>query len=105
MQTINLAALKKEDIEVVDLNGVSYTIPGNFSTEFSLRIQKTMKDIDKAREEEDVDKVYEILMDWCYQLVSLDRSKKVTRKDVEVGFGDVLALEVLFDAIFKKMIG
>ena len=47
---IDLSTLKKEDIEIVSLKGITYTIPGNFASEYMVKIYKTQEEVKKLKE-------------------------------------------------------
>lgn len=97
---IDLSGFKKEDIEVVSLNGKSYIVPGNFSSEFSLKVHSTLKQLEEAEKNEDVATCYEILKKWIYEFINIG-DNKVTMEDVAREFGDYRLMKKLLETVFE----
>ncbi|MDO5410836.1 MAG: hypothetical protein Q4F21_10345, partial [Lachnospiraceae bacterium] len=85
------------------LNGTVYTIPGNFSTEYAIKIKDTIKQVEDAENKEDLETAYNLLKDWVFELIKMDKSKTITMDNVINEFGDYQLLEALFREIFSLM--
>lgn len=112
---IDLSTLKKDDIPIISLTGVTYLIPGNFKTEYSLKLFETMDKVKEAKAKNDVQRTYAILKQWVYELLLMnvegtyidDESgkevkvthKKVTKETVEKEFNDYQVIELLLSEI------
>ena len=112
---IDLSTLKKDDIPIISLTGVTYLIPGNFKTEYSLKLFETMDKVKEAKSKNDVQRTYAILKQWVYELLLMnvegtyidDESgkevkvthKKVTKETVEKEFNDYQVIELLLSEI------
>ena len=112
---IDLSKPKREDIPIVSLAGTTYLIPGNFKTEYTLKLIDTMDKVNDAKAKNDVQKTYSILKQWVYELLCMniegtyidDESgkevkvthKKVTKETVEKEFNDYQVIELLLSEI------
>lgn len=97
---------KKPDITIKDLNGVVYTINGNFSTAFAAEIAKTSKKVDEIRKGSDVleqfPDLFDLLRGWCLSLLNLNtEGKTYSMEDVRRGFDDIYVLFNLLTYITK----
>ena len=97
---IDLSSLKRDDIEIVSLTGTVYTIPGNFSTELFMRLYDTYDQVKKLKEE-DYREAFEVMKRWALDIVSLDKTKKVTMKTIETEFNDLRVLELLLTSMMQ----
>jgi hypothetical protein len=97
---------KRPDITIKDLNGVVYTINGNFSTAFAAELVKTSKEVDKIRKGSDVleqfPELFDLLRGWCLSLLNLNTDGKTyTMQDVRRGFDDMYVLFNLLTYVTK----
>lgn len=97
---------KRPDITIKDLNGVIYTINGNFSSAFAAEIAKTSKKVDEIRKGSDVleqfPDLFDLLRGWCLSLLNLNtEGKTYTMVDVKRGFDDIYVLFNLLTYITK----
>lgn len=97
---------KRPDITIKDLNGVIYTINGNFSTAFTAELVKTSKEVDKIRKGSDVleqfPELFDLLRGWCLSLLNLNtEGKTYTMQDVRRGFDDMYVLFNLLTYVTK----
>jgi hypothetical protein len=97
---IDLTGYKKEDIEIKSLNDTVYTIPGNFASEFFIKIYHTQTTIKKLKET-DFEKAFNVLKNWTLELLSLDKSKTVTIETINTEFNDFRVLEKLLTSIMQ----
>ena len=97
---------KRPDITIKDLNGVIYTINGNFSSAFAAEIAKTSKKVDEIRKGSDVleqfPDLFDLLRGWCLSLLNLNtEGKTYSMEDVRRGFDDIYVLFNLLTYITK----
>lgn len=97
---IDLSGYKKEDIIIKSLTGTEYTIPGNFASEFFIKIYKTKTNVNKLKEQE-FEKAFQILKEWTLELISLDKTKTVSMETIENEFNDFKVLEILLTNIMQ----
>lgn len=91
---IDLSTLYKEDIDIVSLTGTTYTIPGNFSSEFFVNLYDTYAELKKLKGK-DVKRAFEMLKEWTLTVISMDKTKEVTMETVDREFNDIRVLEML----------
>ena len=97
---IDLSALKQDDVEIVSLTGTVYTIPGNFSTELFLNLYDTYDEVKKLKET-DFREAFAIMKKWALEIISMDKTKKVTMKTIDQEFNDFKVLEMLLTQMMQ----
>lgn len=97
---IDLTSFKKEDLVIKSMNGTEYTIPGNFASEFFVKLYKTKTNVNKLKNDE-FEKAFTILKEWTLELISMDKSKEVTMETINNEFNDFKVLEMLLSSIMK----
>jgi hypothetical protein len=100
---IDLSEYKKEDTIIKSLNGTEYIIPGNFSSEYFVKLYKTKNDINKLKKGEDIEKAFQLLKTWAFELISMDKSKTVTMDTIDNEFNDFKVLEILLTSIMQTV--
>ena len=106
---LDVRRFRRKDIKIVDLNGKSYTINGNFSHEFAIETGKYKTRIDalvdkrkKGATVEDVAELFAVYKDFCLMLINHNVEGVVyTMDDVNKGFNDLDALAYILNNIFK----
>lgn len=116
---IDLSTLKQEDIPVISLTGVTYLIPGNFSTEYAITLLSVQEKAESAKAKNDVKALWMILKQWVYELISMNiegtyidddtgeevkvTHKKVTKETIDREFNDIRLIEYLLAEIGSRV--
>ena len=97
---IDLGILVKEPLIFKDTHGDTYTIPGEISTQFVIKLSKYAQDTkDIKNEEKAFEKIQEIVVD----ILNLDKSKNVSLDFVKERFDDVRFLKVIVNEMIKHV--
>ncbi|NLB11497.1 hypothetical protein GX831_03535, partial [bacterium] len=83
---IDLGVLAKDPLIFRDATGEEYTIPGEISTKFVIKLSKYAEDIKSLKDEEKaLEKMQQIVVD----ILSLDRNKEIDINFVKERFDDI----------------
>ena len=97
---IDLGILVKEPLIFKDTKGDVYTIPGEISTQFVIKLSKYAQDIKDIKDEE---KAFEKMQEIVTDILSLDKSKSITLNFVKERFDDVRFLKVIVNEMIKHV--
>lgn len=105
---LNVKRFKKKDIKIVDLNGNTYIINGNFSHEFAIEVGRFQDAANKIVENkkknpsiDDVSSLHNLYKECCLLLLNYNiDGKQYTMDDVNRGFNDLNALAYIMNNIF-----
>ena len=94
---IDLSILEKEPLIFKGLDGEKYTIPGNISTKFTIKLTHYQQQMQKIKKDEEaLEKIKELVVD----ILNLDKSKNVDMEYLDKHFDDIRVLKL----IIQKMI-
>lgn len=97
---IDLSVLVKDPLVFKDTKGELYTIPGEISTKFVIKLSKCAQDIQKLKDDETAfEKMQEIVAD----ILSLDKTKSITVDFVKERFDDVRFLKVIVSEMMNHV--
>ncbi|MBZ4664468.1 MAG: hypothetical protein JG776_2186 [Caloramator sp.] len=97
---IDLSVLVKDPLIFKDTQGESYTIPGEISTQFVIKLSKYAADIQKIKDEAvALEKMQQIVTD----ILSLDKSKNITIDFVKERFDDIRFLKIIISEMMKHV--
>ncbi|WP_176557825.1 hypothetical protein [Sporolactobacillus terrae] len=83
MATFDMSYLENEPLEFKNLYGNDYTIPGDISVEFMLKLSK----LDKKREQaKDQEKQIEVMVDFVAEILNLDESQEISVEEIRQKF-------------------
>lgn len=132
MEILDTSVFVKDDFSFKSLNGTEYIINGNLSTEFYMFMLDMLYSIQTIEDEEkkaviafnelkDEDKTpaeklklqkiklanqastLKLLKDFCFKLISLDKTKKVTKQTVDDEFDNFQLLYSLFGKVITML--
>lgn len=99
-KVIDLSKYKKEDLEIISLEGNTYTIPGNIPSEFYCDLFESRKKIEKIKNNNFPE--YLILMkELCLKIISLDKNSEVDMSTIDEEFNDLDILEILITDVMS----
>lgn len=97
---IDLSVLVRKPLIFKDTQGDTYTIPGEISTQFVIKLSKYAQDIKNIKDEE---KAFEKMQQIVADILNLDKSKDVTLEFVKERFDDVRFLKIIVDEAMKHV--
>ncbi len=97
---IDLSVYKKEDLEIKSLKGTTYTIPGNFSTDFYINLLDKYQKLDAKKNSSPAEYI-KIAKDFALEILSLDKTKTITSELIEEEFNDINVLRALLTGVMN----
>lgn len=97
---IDLSILEKEPLIFKGTNGDVFTIPGNISTKFTIKLSHYHQEIGNIQgDEQALNKMKAIVVD----ILNLDKSKNIDITYVEENFDDVRILSLIISEMNKHI--
>ena len=97
---VDLSVLVKDPLVFKDVTGETYTIPGEISTKFVIKLSKYAQDIEKLDDEEKaLNKMQQIVAD----ILSLDKDKEITVDFVKERFDDIRFLKMIIQSMMEHV--
>jgi len=97
---IDLSTLVKEPLIFKDTKGDTYTIPGEISTYFVIKLSKYAEDIKALKDNE---KAFEKMQQIVTDILNLDKSKNITLEFVKERFDDVRFLKIIIQSMMEHV--
>ena len=97
---IDLSILVKDPLIFKDTKGDIYTIPGEISTKFVIKLSKYAQDIHVLKDEE---KAFEKMQEIVVDILSLDKTKEITLDFVKERFDDIRFLKVIVQELMNHV--
>lgn len=96
---IDLSVFLKDDLTIKSLTGEEYHIPGNFSTEFYLKLYNSYGKLNELQS--DYNKATEFMKTVALSIIQLDHSKSPTMETINEQFNDFNVLKALIEQTMK----
>ena len=97
---IDLNVLVKDPLIFKDVQGDTYTIPGEISTRFVIKLSKYAQDIGRLKNEEKaLEKMQQIVID----ILSLDKSKNIDIALINERFDDIRILKLIIQSMMEHV--
>lgn len=97
---IDLSVFKKEPLTIESMTGETYTIDGNFSTDFYIYLMSAY-DKSQALKEKDYKASVALMKEIALEIIKLDKSKKPTMATIDEQFNDFRALMALVKGVME----
>lgn len=95
---IDLRVYKKEPLTIESMTGETYTIDGNFSTEFYIYLMSAYEKT-QALKEKDYKASVALMKEIALEILKLDKNKKPTMATIDEQFNDFRALMALVKGV------
>lgn len=95
---IDLRVYKKEPLTIESMTGETYTIDGNFSTDFYIYLMSAY-DKSQGLREKDYKASVALMREIALEILKLDNSKKPTMATIDEQFNDFRALMALVKGV------
>lgn len=97
---IDLNVLQKEPLVFNGLDGKDYTIPGNISTNFAIKLASYQEQVENIKSEEEAyQKIKELVVD----IFNLDSSKNIDIAYLDEHFDDVRVLKLIVESMMNHV--
>lgn len=95
---IDLSVFKKEPLTIESMTGETYTIDGNFSTDFYIYLMSAYEKT-QALKETDYEASVALMKEIALEILKLDKSKNPTMVTIDEQFNDFCALMALVKGV------